>query len=507
MLRFCFCFSFCFLHHVQAKKPPTDDNEIQLTSTKENLKSFIERWEEHPNSPYIFDAHSSLILPIPQDNEKNTSSGFSSRGCSPSPCESLSSNTQLFQNGVSPDSAVPNSGDLGNNNDFDTNTIDTEHSHAKDIGATTTTPIPTAASTSSTAFERPNSSASVDHRQRRPKNKQEYLQSFDRRHSDSNYVINQSSSCLEKLNLAEEIKKLSERLMVLSSISDELMEFNKRFDENRKQKSTATINASADNATTTQERTNRSPEALKNMKNASSFNCSTKTEKIPNQLVHSKSLLSEHEMLAVTSTTTTAPTTATTTTTTTTEKPSNRSSVVVNDLTERLRTLNEIPCVFEQVINGSSANSNGSEAATTFPIGMQRLKSTSVSADSSSSTSPCTFASVPWPITNRRTKFRITQLSRDVPYGSPDSHRTIFLEEAANTTKDCLLQLLDKYNDKKEPRICSIRRHQSIAVGNGMTDNLEYHSMNSINAFFKRNVFQQNGNTVRKIKARIESKH
>lgn len=482
---------------LQAKKSPTDDNEIQLTSTKENLKSFIERWEEHPNSPYIFDANSSLILPI-QDNEKNTSSGFSSRGCSPSPCESLSSNTELFQNGMSPDSAVPNNSDLDNNNDFDANTTETEHNEQKDSGTASatmaTSPAATAAASAS-AFERPNSSASVD--RRRTKTKQEYLQSFDRRHSDSNYVINQSSSSLEKLNLAEEIKKLSERLMVLSSISDELMEFNKRYEENQKQKSTA----NTDDATTTKVQTNRSSEALKNMKNASSFNCSTKTEKISNKLVHSKSLLSENEIQAAAATTSTAATAAV--------KQSTKTSAVVNDLTERLRTLNEIPCVFEQVINGNNS-ANGIETGmrtASFPIGMQRLKSTSVSTDSSNSTSPCTIGSVPWPKTNRRTKFRITQLSRDVPYGSPDSHRTIFLEEAANTTKDCLLQLLDKYNDKKETRICSIRRHQSIAVGNGMTDNLEYHSMNSINTFFKRNVFQQNGNTVRKIKARIESKH
>lgn len=415
---------------------------------------------------------------------------------------------------MSPDSAVPKN-DLDNNNDFDTSPIEIEHNEQKDINATAeemaeaTTPTPAVSASSSTTFERPNSSASVD--RRRPKNKQEYLQSFDRRHSDSNYVINQSSRCLEKLNLAEEIKKLSERLMVLSSISDELLEFNKRYEESQKQKlsantiTTATISsANQENVPAAKVKTNRSSEALKNMKNASSFNCSTKTEKIPNQLDRAKSLLTEHEIQAVTSTASASAI----------EKQSTKSSsVVVNDLTERLRTLNEIPCTFEQVINGNSANSNEADAttttttATTFPIGMQRLKSTSVSGDSSSSTSPCTFASVPWPITNRRTKFRITQLSRDVPYGSPDSHRTIFLEEAANTTKDCLLHLLDKYNDKKETRICTIRRHQSIAVGNGMTDNLEYHSMNSINTFFKRNVFQQNGNTVRKIKARIESKH
>lgn len=451
MNKFRFFFSFKF--QTQTKEPV--DNEIPLTTTKENLKSFIERWEEHPNSPYIFDVNSSLILPI-QEVEKNTSSGFSSRGCSPSPCESLSSNTELFQNGVSPDSAI-------------TNDIDTDFDAETDAKAQR-----------EHVFERPNSSASVD---RRSKSKQDYLQSFDRRHSDSNYVINQTSS-LEKINLAEEIKKLSERLMVLSSINDELIEFNKRFDENRKPKiasASADANAAAAAAALATATASKRSELLKNMKNAS-FSCSsTKTEKVTNQLIHSKSLLTEDEMTASSSRVT--------------------AKSVVNDLTERLKTLHELPSLFKKDLH-ETTTFQGSDK---ISIG-KRFQCSSVSQSSSSSTSPCTFGSVPWPITNRRTKFRVNQLSRDVPIGSPDSHQTIFLEEAANTTKDCLLELLDKYNDKKETRICNIRRHQSISVGNGITDNLEYHSMNSINTFFKRNVFQQNGNTVRKIKARLDSK-
>lgn len=426
-------YEFLFVSNFQSSPSP-DDDEPQLLSTKVNLKSFIERWM-HPDSPIIIEESSTLSLPV-QDTEKNTSSGFSSRGCSPSPCESLSSNTELFNSGMSPDSAVPN-------DDFQPDTdIKAPKEH----------------------FERPGSSASVDHQS---KTKQEYLQSFDRRHSDSNYVINQKST-LEKINLAEEIKKLSDRLMVLTSINDELKEFNKRFDNDIK----STVSATE---TIAQPPAKRS-EVLKNMKTAS-FNCSsTKTEKIQSQLVHSKSLMTEEE-----------------------EATSSRISTksVVNDLTERLKTLDEIPSMFENVAHRTTFTERS-----TFD---QRLHSNSTSTSSSSSTSPCTFGSAPWPITNRRTKFRVTQLSRDVPIDSPNSHQTIFLEEAANSTKDCLLQLLDKYNGK-EMRICNIRRHQSIAVGNGMTDNLEYHSMNSINTFFKRNVFQQNGTTVRKIKARIESK-
>lgn len=424
-----------------------------MTSTKENLKSFIERWEEHPNSPYIFDANTSLILPT-ADHEKNTSSGFSSRGCSPSPCQSLSSNTELFENGMTPENEIPNEIE----NDFEDALIRKETDPKSPVKP------------QKELFERPSSSASVD---RQTKSKQEYLQSFDRRHSDSNYVMNHTSS-LERINLAEEIKKLSDRLLVLSSINDELQEFNKRMDENKKSKTT-----SNDSSKTQTKRT----EMMKNIKNAS-FSSTTKTEKNTSHMVHSKSLMSDTEKSKESKITTT--------------------TSVVNDLTERLKSLDEIPSVFKKVVNVTKHTETAHETISNSFGSF--LKSTTNSANTSGSTSPCNLGSVPWTITNRRTKFRVTQLSRDVPVGSPDSHQTIFLEEAANTTKDCLLQLLDKYNGK-ETRTCTIRRHQSIAVGHGMTDNLGYNSMNSINAFFKRNVFQQNGTIVRKIKARIESKH
>lgn len=50
-----------------------------LDKTKENLKNFIERWEEHPNSPYVFDTGNHLISPI-IDDVKNSNSVLSSRG-------------------------------------------------------------------------------------------------------------------------------------------------------------------------------------------------------------------------------------------------------------------------------------------------------------------------------------------------------------------------------------------------------------------------------------------
>lgn len=179
---------------------------MELTTSKENLKNFIERWEEHPNSPYVFDASATLILPV-QNGEKNASSGFSSRGCSPSPCESLSSNTELFSAEIRAAEDMANDGNSNKANNSD----DFEFAHIK---------------SNSQLFERPNSSTPT------LKGNKEYLQSFDRRHSDSNYVSNHTSS-LEKVNLAEEIKKLSDRLLMLSSINAELHDYNQRTADNK----------------------------------------------------------------------------------------------------------------------------------------------------------------------------------------------------------------------------------------------------------------------------------
>lgn len=436
---------------------------MELTTTKENLKNFIERWEEHPNSPYVFDASSSLILPV-YDIDKNTSSGFSSRGCSPSPCESLSSNTELFKNGIS---SATDLLDTEVDTEVDRNTSNKQQS-PKEI------------------FNRPSSST--------PTNRQnkEYLQSFDRRHSDSNYVVSSNSrSNLEKIDLAEEIKKLSERLMMLSSINDELLEYNKRVNDN--QKSKASIKSSTKDASSTETKKN-----IKNIKISETFSksmtesssVSIKKSTKEKVLTHSKSLFSNGST------------------------ESSESKSVVSDLTQRLKSLDETPSLFKKVVNARSNISANEKIAkiSSSTIGERFQYTTSnQSASSSSSTSPFTGdgyagCSAPWPITNRRTKFRVNQLSRDVPVGSPNSHQTIFLEEAANTTKDCLLHLLEKYNGKEPRSGSSIRRHQSISVGYGITDNIEYNSMNSINAFFKRNAFQHKGTTVKKIQARIESK-
>lgn len=314
------------------------------------------------------------------------------------------------------------------------------------------------------------------------KENKEYLQSFDRRHSDSNYMINHNSS-LEKMNLAEEIKKLSDRLLMLSCINNDLIDYNDRMSEKTVTTTAAdNINSVNENPKPPLEKIEKS-ELLKNMKNAVLNENFSKSIKISEStkasvFMRSKNVHSNSSDVSPIQT---------------------PSKSVVSDLTKRLKSLDETPSLFKEMLNVSNV------------LEKQPINNVSVATSTgknSQQASPFNnqHKSAPWSVTNRRTKFRITQLSRDVPIGSPDSHQTIFLEEAANTTKDCLLHLLEKYNGNESRSSNGIRRHQSISVGFGIADNLEYHSMNSINAFFKRNAFQQNGTEVKRIQARIESK-
>lgn len=61
-----------------------NENVNELEKTKENLKEFVERWGEHPNSPYIIDKESNYITPINVSASKltdlKTNSNLSSRG-------------------------------------------------------------------------------------------------------------------------------------------------------------------------------------------------------------------------------------------------------------------------------------------------------------------------------------------------------------------------------------------------------------------------------------------
>lgn len=77
-------------NHAHNQHNGHNENE-ELTATKDNLKSFIERWEEHPNSPYVFDTDANRISPVTvcgladaahpkRLNGGSANSGLSSRG-------------------------------------------------------------------------------------------------------------------------------------------------------------------------------------------------------------------------------------------------------------------------------------------------------------------------------------------------------------------------------------------------------------------------------------------
>ncbi|XP_011694103.1 PREDICTED: probable serine/threonine-protein kinase DDB_G0278901 [Wasmannia auropunctata] len=69
-----------------------DNGREELDVTKDNLRLFVERWREHPDSPYtIVDSYHSL----PRNPLRHRDESVSLRGHSPSPCDSLrSSSTQ-----------------------------------------------------------------------------------------------------------------------------------------------------------------------------------------------------------------------------------------------------------------------------------------------------------------------------------------------------------------------------------------------------------------------------
>ncbi|XP_029168752.1 calcium/calmodulin-dependent protein kinase type IV-like isoform X2 [Nylanderia fulva] len=66
--------------------------EEELDVTKDNLRLFVERWREHPDSPYTIDSYHSARDPSFREHPEESTS---LRGHSPSPCDSLrSSSTQ-----------------------------------------------------------------------------------------------------------------------------------------------------------------------------------------------------------------------------------------------------------------------------------------------------------------------------------------------------------------------------------------------------------------------------
>lgn len=342
----------------------------------------------------------------------------------------------------------------------------------------------------------------------------EYLQSFERRNSDSNCVLNHNSSC-EKINLADEIKKLSERLMMLSSINTELNDNANVVDEPvpkiqlkplivEPSRPTVknTTKANIDDiepqepiiASTFKPAIKEKPDFLKNRTKTQMKDHFNKSFSINESTssVNSSTTTRTRSFTRASSVLNTSSSKSFHTTLRTTDTSFNSSKKLTNDLSERLRSLDEMPA-----LNSRTDDKRKVSQGITINNKFNRFETVSISP-------PSHGGSAPWPV-NRRAKFRMTQMSRDVPIGSPNSHQTVFLEEAVTTTKDCLLHLLDKYNESEVRTAYSNKgRHQSMSLGMGLSDNLEYKSMNSLNHFFQRHATA--GNTVKQMQAQLESK-
>ncbi|XP_072945668.1 uncharacterized protein [Epargyreus clarus] len=144
----------------------------ELDVAKDNLRLFVERWGEHPNSPYVFDNQAHEITSLANGNCERSSIG----GCSPSPRSSLSSSPDIV---------------------FDEDDLE---------------PPPL----------------------RDPSNTSSRYNPVERRASDSSCFIHKKQDVLVRKNLAEEIKKLSDHLFMLSTMNTDLANNNsmKELDKN-----------------------------------------------------------------------------------------------------------------------------------------------------------------------------------------------------------------------------------------------------------------------------------
>lgn len=138
-------------------RPPPKPVKQELDVAKDNLRLFVERWGEHPNSPYVFDNDTHQITNMNGNYEKS-----SIGGCSPSPRSSLHSSPDLV---------------LGEDDD--------EPPPLRDVYEPRYNPV-------------------------------------ERRASDSKCFLHKKADVFVRKNLAEEIKKLSDHLYLLSTINTDL---------------------------------------------------------------------------------------------------------------------------------------------------------------------------------------------------------------------------------------------------------------------------------------------
>ncbi|XP_063384631.1 myosin light chain kinase, smooth muscle-like isoform X1 [Cydia fagiglandana] len=169
----------CLRHRWLARRPPPPPRPApqpspkhELDVAKDNLRIFVERWGEHPNSPYVFDNYAHEITCLADGSCERSSVG----GCSPSPRSSLSSSPEAV---------------------FDEEDLEPPPMRETSRLAPRYNPV-------------------------------------ERRASDSSCFLHKRQDVLVRKNLAEEIKKLSDHLFLLSTMNTDLANNNnvKELDKN-----------------------------------------------------------------------------------------------------------------------------------------------------------------------------------------------------------------------------------------------------------------------------------
>ncbi|XP_041969093.1 myosin light chain kinase, smooth muscle-like [Aricia agestis] len=190
----------CLRHRWLAKRPPAHKPrpppapKHELDVTKDNLRLFVERWSEHPDSPYVFDNEAHEIVSLAGGERSSVG------GCSPSPRSSLSSSPDLV---------------------FDED--DLEPPPLRDL--------------------------------REPAPEKTRYNPVERRASDSSCFLHRRHDVFVRKNLAEEIKKLSDHLLMLSTMNTDLTNNNSAGEADK--------NVAESTTTTTTRETRKIPNGFK----------------------------------------------------------------------------------------------------------------------------------------------------------------------------------------------------------------------------------------------------
>lgn len=310
----------------------------------------------------------------------------------------------------------------------------------------------------------------------------DYLQSFERRNSDSTLVVNKNPSSTSKINLMQEIKKLTDYLFKIKNQEPkEIVDQQQQLEDDQKiLEQSKTI----DTITKTVEHEQTNKETEMNLKN------SEHKQKIEEQIENNNHDKSEDDKENVTA---------------------DSNSKETENLTPSTKSRN-ITELFKKFTNMTDKKDEDKAN------------------------------NAPWPVSNKRTKFRVNQMSsRDVPIFKVPANHSKLQKQNAIITSETLFQetiikpvsqqssldstefmrkfqqethtlfqkhhIFQQENMKRSQRFAEPPHSISFELGtiHSMEKTLEQRALNSITSFFQ--LHAKNGTTVKQIQKQIESKN